>query len=671
MSHAVLGLLAATATAWLLAAAIAIAWPRRSGLSVSAALSSLGGGCALAAGLIVVITRAPEHLNLGVGLAGDASFALRPLGAVFVIALGLVATAIGAYLPRYHRPGRGTSAYLLAYHGALLASLVVLCAGSVTVFLVAWESMTITSYLLILRHQRDLKVASGAFLFLALGEAGFAMIVAALGILAVQAGSFNLAVIAAHSGRLAVGWQDAVFLLALLGFGFKAGLVPLHIWLPAAHPVAPADGSGFLSGIVTKLGVYGFAMVAFELLPRGPVWWGLLAMALGALSALLGVLYALMERDWKRFLAYSTIENIGIVMMALGASLTFSESAQPAVAALLLIAALYHVLNHATYKTLLFLQTGVVEHVTGLRDLDRLGGLARRMPVTAALALVGTLGIAALPPLNGFVSEWLVFEGLFQGFRIHSHLVGVLIVVAAATLALTGGLAVNAFARAFGMPFLGMPRSEGAARAEEGGQPMAGAALLAIACLFLALGAPLVLTGLDQVVAATTGTDILARLTVPGLTVIPAHANFSSFSPTYLAVCLVAMLLVPLAIVRLRRRSVGDRRVPVWAGGVMRFRPRMQYTATTHANPVRVTFDGLYRPHVEVTRASDDPAGRSGPVHYRFRVTPRFERYLYHPIIHLVEWLAKRLQPLQSGDVNLYLLYVFITVLIVYAVAVR
>lgn len=200
---------------------------------------------------------------------------------------------------------------------------------------------------------------------------------------------------------------------------------------------------------------------------------------------------------------------------------------------------------------------------------------------------------------------------------------------------------------------------------------MAGAALLAIACLFLALGAPLVLTGLDQVVAATTGTDILARLTVPGLTVIPAHANFSSFSPTYLAVCLVAMLLVPLAIVRMRRRSVGDRRVPVWAGGIMRFRPRMQYTATTHANPVRVTFDGLYRPHVEVTRASDDPAGRSGPVHYRFQVTPLFERYLYHPIIHLVEWLAKRLQPLQSGDVNLYLLYVFITVLIVYAVAVR
>ncbi len=671
MSTVILGLLLAAAVTWLLAGAIAAAVQRRVGVLGAAGLSSLGGAMALAAGLVAVVGRTPAHLNLGQGPAGQTSFALTPMAAVFVVALGLVAAAIGAYLPRYHRPGRGTSLYLLAYHGALVASLVVLCAGSVTVFLVAWESMTFSSYLLILRHQRDLKVARGAFLFLALGEAGFAMIVAALGILAVQAGSLDFAVIQAHAGQLAPGWRDAVFLLALLGFGFKAGLVPLHIWLPAAHPVAPADGSGFLSGIVTKLGVYGFALVAFQLLPRGPVWWGLLAMALGAVSALLGVLYALMERDWKRFLAYSTIENIGIVMMALGASLTFFESSQPAVAALLLIAGLYHVLNHATYKTMLFLQTGVVEHATGLRDLDRLGGLAHRMPITSGLTLVGTLGIAALPPLNGFVSEWLVFEGLFQGFRIHSHVVGVLLVLAAATMALTGGLAVNAFARAFGMPFLGMPRSEGAARASEGGQPMAGAALLATACVFLALGAPLVLTGLDRVVAATTGTNILARLIVPGLTVIPAHTNFSAFSPTYLAVCLVAMLLVPVLIVRSRIRTAPDRRVPVWAGGIMRFRPRMQYTATTHANPVRVTFDGLYRPHVEVTRASDDPAGRSGPVHYRFQVTPLFESYLYHPIVRLVEVLARRARPIQSGDVNLYLLYVFAAVLIVYAVAVR
>ena len=300
-----------------------------------------------------------------------------------------------------------------------------------------------------------------------------------------------------------------------------------------------------------------------------------------------------------------------------------------------------------------------------------LGGLARRMPRAAALTLVGTLGIAALPPLNGFVDEWLVFQGLFQGFRIPSDVIGVVLVIAAATLALTGGMAINAFARAFGIPFLGMARSEEAAVANEVGQPVAGPALLAVACCFLAVGAPLVLTGLDRVVQATTGENIFAKLIVPGLTVIPAHTDFSAFSPTYLAVCLLAMLLVPALMVRSRTRVAKNRSVPVCAGGILRFRPRMQYTATTHANPVRVTFEGLYRPQVKLTRASDDPAGRSGPVHYHFQVTPLFERYLYQPIVRLVEAMARLVQPIQAGDVNLNLLYVFVTILIAYLVAVR
>ena len=638
-------LIAATVACWIVAGAVAVAVPQGSGLRSAASLSSLGGILALAAGVWIVVGRLTWQLHVGGGVAGEVGLRITPLSGVFVIALGLVAAAIGAYLPRYHRAGPGTGAYLLVYQGALIASLVVLAASSITVFLVAWESMTLTSFLMIVRHRRDPAVVQGGFLFLALGEVGFALIVAALAILGTQAGSTSFSVIAAHAPHLSAGWADAVFVLALLGFGFKAGLVPLHIWLPAAHPVAPADGSGFLSGVVTKLGVFGFALVAFQLLPNGPAWWGVLALGLGSLSAALGVLYSLMERDWKRFLAYSTIENIGIVFVALGASLAFFESHQPAVGALLLIAGLYHVLNHAAYKTLLFLETGVVEHAVGSRDLDRLGGLARRMPRAAALTLVGTLGIAALPPLNGFVSEWLVFQGLFQGFRIPSHVIGVVLVIAAATLALTGGMAINAFARAFGIPFLGMARSEEAAVANEVGQPVAGPALLAVACCFLAVGAPLVLTGLDRVLQATTGENILAKLIVPGLTVIPAHTDFSAFSPTYLAVCLLAMLLVPVLIVRSRTRVAKNRSVPVWAGGILRFRPRMQYTATTHANPVRVTFEGLYRPQVKLTRASDDPAGRSGPVHYHFQVTPLFERYLYQPIVRLVEAMARLCNP--------------------------
>ncbi|MHB1640100.1 MAG: proton-conducting transporter transmembrane domain-containing protein [Candidatus Dormibacteria bacterium] len=671
MSEPTTVLLVAIGLLWVAAGTSAALVRSGIGLRVAAGLSFTGGAGALTAGVMELVDHAVVRLELSSGVAGAVALVLTPLGAVFLVALGLVAMAIAANVPRSHRAGPGTGTYLVAYHLALVASLLILLAGTVTVFLVAWETMTAASYIVVLRHHRARGVTHGAFLFIALGEVGFAMVVAAFAILAVRTGSLDFAVIHSHARQVGSGWEDAVFLLVLLGFAFKAGFIPLHLALPEADPVAPPDGAAFLSAIVTKLAVYGICLVSFRLLPAGPVWWGLTAMSLGAASAVLGVLYSLMERDWKRFLAYSTIENLGIILIAVGGALTFMESGQPAIAALLLIAALYHVLNHSTYKALLFLQAGVVEAVTGLRDLDRLGGLMRRMPRTAWITLVGTVGIAALPPLNGFVSEWLVFQGLFQGFRIQSHLVAVLLVVTAACLALTGGLAVNAFARMFGIPFLGMPRSNGAALATDQGQPVVGGALLAVACVLLALGAPVVLTGLDGAVASATGVNILSTLVVPGLTVIPAHTNFSSFSPTYLAVCLVAMLAVPLLLVRLRRRGAADRTAPVWAGGIYRFRPRMQYTATTHANPVRVTFDELYRPHIEVSRASDEPAGQSGPVHYGFRVTPLFERYLYQPVIRLVEAMARRAQPIQSGDLNLYLLYVLAAILVAYAVAVR
>jgi hydrogenase-4 component B len=469
------------------------------------------------------------------------------------------------------------------------------------------------------------------------------------------------------------GWRSACFLLALAGFGFKAGLVPLHVWLPEAHPAAPADGSALLSGLVIKLGVYGIALFGFELLGAPHAWWGLAAMALGATSAVLGILYALMERDLKRFLAYSSIENVGIVVTALGAALTFAAYQQHALAAFLLLAGLYHTLNHGTSKSLLFLEAGVVEHAAGTRNMDQLGGLIHQLPASALCTLAGTLGIAALPPLNGFVSEWLIFQGLFQGFRIPSHLVGILIVAAAASLALTGGLAVSAFARAFGIPFLGIARTCRAAAASEHGQPVAGPALLATACLALGVGAPLVLVALDRAVRAVTGVELRPTLLVGNLTVIPAHTDFAAVSPTYLALFLAAVTAVPLLVLLAGRAGTraGTRTVPVWDGGILAFKPRMQYTATTYANPVRVTFGGLYRPDIHVERASDDPAGRSGPVHYHLRVLPLFDRYLYRPVLGAAEWLGRLVRPLQSGDVNLYLLYVFAAVLVALLVATR
>ena len=661
--------LVAAAALWLGAAAVGTLAERAAGLRAVTTVSALGGVAAVAGGTLTAIHETHATRTIGsANLVGAVTLRLDPLAAVFIALLGLIVIAIGLYAPRYHHPSRGTAWYLPVYNLALLASLGVLVAGNATFFLVAWESMTVFSYLVILRHHRREGVARAAFLFLALGEAGFVLIVAAFAIFAAHTGTLDLGLMAARSHTLSSGWRAGIFVLALLGFGFKAGLVPFHVWLPEAHPAAPADGSAFLSGLVIALGVFGISLFAFELLPGGPAWWGLLTLGLGALSAVVGVLYALMENDLKRFLAYSSIENIGIVLTALGAAMVFGAYHHPELEAFLLIAGLYQLVNHGVYKTLLFLETGVVEHTTGTREMNALGGLIHRLPATAVITLVGTLGIAALPPLNGFVSEWLIFQGLFQGFRIGNDLIGILIVIAGASLALTAGLAVMAFARGFGIPFLGMPRSRGAAHASERGQPIAGPGLLAASCVALGIGAPLVLTVLDRVAHATTGTDIKAHLLVPNLTVIPAHTGFSGFSPTYLAVYLVCIGIVPLLIYLAGRPRAASRTVPVWDGGILSFNARMQYTATTYANPIRVTFDEFYRPEFHVERASDDPAGRSGPVHYRFRVMPIFQRFLYAPLVRAVEWCADFVRPIQSGDVNLYLLYIFICVIIAYLI---
>ena len=631
-------------------------------------VSACGGACALAGGIVVVLHGASAQTTLGANLVGALTLRLTPLAGVFIALLGVIALAIGLYAPRYHQPGRGTAAYLIVFNLAFVASLAVLVAGNAVVFLVAWETVTLLSYLLILRHHRRPSVTRAAFLFLALGEAGFVRIVAAFALLGTKTGSLELAQMAARSRGVASAWRGTIFVLALVGFGFKAGLVPLHIWLPEAHPVAPADGSAFLSGLVITLGVFGIALFGFELLPGGPAWWGLLTMGLGALSAVLGILYGLMERDLKRFLAYSSIENNGIVLTALGGGITFGAYHEHALATFLLLAGLYHSVNHGIYKALLFMQAGVIEHAAGTRDLDRLGGLIHRMPASSVISLIGTLGIAALPPFNGFVSEWLIFQGLFQGFRIPNHAVAILIVVAGATLALTSGLAIMGFARAYGLSFLGMPRSRQAIAATERGQPLAGPTVLATCCVALGVGAPWVLSALDRAVRATTGTELHGVLLLPKLTVIPAHTNFSGFSPTYLALFMVAVAAVPVAIFLVARPRARTRRVPVWDGGITDFKPRMQYTATTYANPVRVTFDELYRPERHLERASDEPAGRSGPVHYHFQVLPIFERYLYAPIVRAVQWLADRARPIQSGDVNLYLLYLFVVVVIAYLI---
>ena len=394
-------------------------------------------------------------------------------------------------------PGSG-----LLYLLFILAMLAVVVAGDGFTFLLAWETMSLASFALVLTDHRRKVVREAAWAYVVMTHTATAFIVAAFLLLARTAGSLVFDDWTAQAATLDPALATLVFVLGLVGFGTKAGMIPLHVWLPRAHPVAPAHVSALMSGVMIKLGIYGLLRLSLDWLAPGPAWWGALILALGATSAVLGVLYALMQHDLKRLLAYHSVENIGIILLGIGVALIGRSLDLPAVTAIGLTAALFHVANHATFKALLFMGAGAIDAAVGTRDLERLGGLIRRMPVTALCFLVGSAAISALPPLNGFASEWLTFQSLLMLGRVADEpQTALLPLLAGGALALTGALAVACFVKAFGVSFLALPRSSHAESAHESGRAeLAAMGTLAVACVALGLGAAPVVSFIGQLV---------------------------------------------------------------------------------------------------------------------------------------------------------------------------
>jgi hydrogenase-4 component B len=491
---------------------------------------------------------------------------------------------------------------------------------------------------------------------------GFAALVAAF--LLLSGGDASLSFESMRSVTLSPGVRNAVFILALFGFAAKAGIVPLHVWLPMAHPVAPTHVSALLSGVVIKMGVYGLLRVSLDLMGGGPAWWGGVTLGLGAISALLGVLYALMENDLKRLLAYSSVENVGIIFIGVGAGLMFHSYGLQALAVLALVAGLYHTLNHACFKSLLFLGAGSVLHATHTRNMEELGGLIRRMPRTAFFFLVGAAAIAALPPLNGFASEWLVFQALLGGSAVPQPEVAVVMPIAVALLALTSGLAVAGFAKAFGITFLALPRSAKAEHAREAPPSMQIAmGLLMVACVVLGLGPFLmvpvlgrILAGLGSLPAVTTRFSLEMPLVVSG--------GAGEMSPAMVAVGLA--LLAGAAWIGLR--LFADRRMragETWGCGRIGQTSRMEYTATAFAEPLRRVFVELYRPTEDLS-IDFHPESKYfvQSIEYRSEVQPLFERLLYAPLVSFMQAASRRVRRLQAGSLHLYLAYMAVALLI-------
>jgi hydrogenase-4 component B len=677
MTLALLGYVAGS-----LAGLVFCRWERLANFcSFGLATLSAGSGVVACAQLLATGgTTNPVQLQLLPVLVPYVQFTARldSLSVFFGLIVSLLGFALSLYSLGYSRGfyGRKNVGVLGAFFNLmLLATNLVFLSDNAFFFLIAWEIMALSAYCLVsFEHENPETRSAGVFYFV-MSHIGTGCIMLGFLLLFQTAGqvlgsydlnAYSFANFHSLGDKMSPGARNAAFLLFLAGFGIKAGIVPLHTWLPAAHPVAPSNVSAFMSGVLIKSGIYGLARVFFDFLGTPPMWWGVTVLILGTTSAVLGVLYALMQHDLKRLLAYHSIENIGIILMGFGASLMFLTTNHPLLATLALIAGLYHTINHAVFKGLLFLGAGAVLHATHTRDMEHLGGLAKRMPQTAFFFLIGAVAISALPPLNGFVSEWLTYQSLLQGFGMTGSLLRLMFPIGGALLALTGALAAACFVKAFGITFLAQPRSEAAAKAHEASFTMlAGQAVLVAACVFLGLFPTVFLRILDPLTQQLTGLQISKDLTLAnGLVLAGANQAGGTVSTLGIAVLGVGLLAVPLVLWLIFGRKTKVRVGPTWDCGLKGLTPRMEYTATGFSKPIRMIFKALFRPRREVQREYDFSPYFATNIRFEAHVEEVFETRIYRPLKRWVLWASRRMRALQAGSIQAYLIYIFITLLL-------
>ena len=600
------------------------------------------------------------------------SLSIDGLSAYFLLVISVVAVAAAMYGPSYlraHSPDAGPArqaAQVFALNVFLGSMVLVCCAGDALTFLLSWEGMTLASYVLVVSDDRNGEHARAGLLYMVMAHGATALLIVAFLTLTERAGAFDFAALRTAAGGLDPTTRTTLFFLALVGFATKAGVVPLHVWLPRAHPAAPSHVSALMSGVMLKVAIYGLLRFAFDLLapPAGPLppSWGWTVLFVGTTSAVLGVLYALQQHDIKRLLALSSVENIGIILIGVGLAMILwrQPAAGGVLATVALTAALLHTLNHATFKGLLFLGAGSVLCRTHVRNMEELGGLARRMPATAGLFLLGAVAVSALPPLNGFVSEWLTFQALLGGASRLPGPAGLGIVFSAAMLALTGGLAAACFVKAFGVTFLGRPRTALAEHATEAPLPMiAGMVWLGALCVALGVAPGYAMRLLDgPTVALLHGPGASAVVTARGPLVLSAALAPPGTSATAISMTMVAALLIALAamawVLRRGLRAAPQRAAPTWTCG-MSPTPRFDYTATAFAKPLRLRFAALYHPRREVTREVAGTPYVVRRIHYAGEIVDLAETHIYHRVEADISALSQAIRARSTGRIYGYI----------------
>jgi hydrogenase-4 component B len=631
---------------------------------ISFPLGALAGLLLAAFGLQAVWMPA-QSLTLPLGLP-DLPFHLRidPLAGFFLMLLGSVSAGISVYSAGYFRNETADRLTLISfeYHVFLASMAFVILADDAYLFMVAWETMALSSYFLVITDHKLPANRSAGFLYLLIAHLGAIAILLCFGVMHGGRGDYTFD--ALRAAELSPLWASVAFLLAFFGFGAKAGMIPLHVWLPEAHPAAPSPVSALMSGIMLKTAIYGMVRVIYDLIGNVRWEWGMLVLTVGAGTTLFGVLYALMQHDLKRLLAYHSVENIGIILLGIGMSMVFIGFGHSAAGALGLIAALYHTLNHAVFKGLLFLGAGSILHATGLRNLNEMGGLIRRMPKTAFYFLIGALAISALPPLNGFVSEWLTFQAALQAPILQNGVVRSLVPLFAATLALAGALTAMCFVKVYGVAFLGQPREVGhGAHAPHDGRDASGweqygMAWLAAGCFVLGLFPTSILLMLNRVSTALTGQGLSPEaLTGSGwLWLVPTAPEQASYSPVIFMAVIVAVTLLTFLLVR-RFYHGRVRFADPWDCGFPEQTSRMQDSADAFGQPIRHVFGPVYLMQRHMP-GPDDVAPK-----FSLRIEDRHWVWLYLPVARLAEFVSSKIALLQQGRISIYLLYSFLTLI--------
>jgi len=631
---------------------------------------------------------------------------LDPLSSIFLLVSGVVYFSVSLFAASFLRNQADEAHPHLHYsvlYFALIASVVlILVAGDTLLFLISWECMSILCFLLINYDPRGQSDKSAGYIMLAMSEAGFLAVAVAFLLLARSAPDFSFAALRAASANLSPQALWLPFLLGFFGFGVKAGLVPVNFWLPRSYTVAPPVFIPVFAGVTLNLGFYGILRLNADLMHAG-YGAGLVALITGSVTALVGILYATTDGDMKTMLAHSSIENAGIIVAAVGAFLVFRALGQPVAAALAVSAALYHAVNHSVYKTLLFEGAGHVEAATGTREMDQLGGLSRLLPGLSFIFLVGCLAISAVPPFNGFVSEWMTLQALLRSAVLVSTSVRIVFALCGAGLALTAALAVTCFVKAYAMNFLGLRRGTWELRARTQAMSKFPLAFLAVICLLLGILPTYVLPMLNASVEPLAGASITTALVQPFFTATPENAQLPAgflqdfhnlgaqagrglapgrglvvllrggetnpvvfaMSPSYSIIALVVLFAAVWFVVRrfTRRRTLVRR--PVWAGGIPRLLPLLTYTATGFSNPVRVVFQAIFRPNIiEDTRQTVAVHFRTA-IHRQREETHVVDRLLLKPVAIAVQGIAAFLAGMHHGKLNAYVTYVLAFLLLV------